>query len=486
VSTLERAVGNSSIMLISQLITWTATLVLTAALGRSLGDIGFGELYLAMSFGVIFSVLVEFGLDQQLVRAVARDPSLAASYLVNSVAIKAVLSVIAYAIIAVLIQLLGYSPELKLTIAVYSLILLINGVSGSFTAVYQATERIRHSAMGTIIEKGFISIVALIALNAGFGITVIASIFVLGALLSALWKGFFLRRMIRIDVAFDVTTMKKLVMGALPFFLFWALGAVYYRVDVVLLSKLADASVVGWYGAAYRLFDTLIFLPSMVSSVIMFPILSRLAVGSRADLRLALGKGLDVILILGVPICTGLFVLAEPIIQFIYAKPEFLNAVPALQFLSVGLFLLYVNSVLSIALVSLNQERKMTVIAALATVTNLGLNWFLIPHFQHLAAAAVTGVTELLILCYLGYHIPKDLLTRHNLVIFLKASGAAVVMVLVLKLFEGQSLLLLVPMGALAYGVSGLVLRLLPLEDIRMFRRAVAARRGARRVAAAT
>lgn len=479
-STLERAVSNSSIMLVSQLVTWTATLVLTAALGRYLGDVGFGELYLAMSFGVIFSVLVEFGLDQQLVRAVARDRTLAGTYLVNSVVIKAALSVIAYALIVVLIQLLGYPAELKRTIAVYSLILFVNGVSASCTAVYQGFERVFHSAIGMVIEKGFVSIVALILLIDGHGITAIAGVFVVGSLLGALWKVYFLRRMVRITASSDISTIRKLVIGALPFFLYWALGAIYYRIDVVLLSKLTDATVVGWYAAAYRLFDTLVFLPSMVSTVIMFPILARLATGSRADLRLAMGKGLDVIVMLGVPICTGLFMLAEPIIQLIYGKPEFLNAVPALRLLSVGLFLLYVNSVLAVALVSLNQERKMTVVAALATIINLGLNWLLIPHFQHVAAAAVTVVTELFILCYLGACTPRDLLARSSLIVFIKASAAATIMATVLYALEDQSILLLVPVGGLTYCVSSLVFRLVPVEDVRTFRNAIEARRRSR------
>ena len=61
------------LLVVSQAITWTATLVVTAALGWYLGAARFGDLYLAISLGTIFSVLVEFGLNQQIVRAVARD-----------------------------------------------------------------------------------------------------------------------------------------------------------------------------------------------------------------------------------------------------------------------------------------------------------------------------------------------------------------------------------------------------------------------------
>src|SRR5205085_2388033 len=125
----------------------------------------------------------------------------------------------------------------------------------------------------------------------------------------------------------------------------------YYRIDVILLSKLAAPTVVGWYGAAYRLFDTLVFLPGIVSSAILYPILARLALADRSDLRRALDKGLGVLLMIGVPLCTGLFVLAEPIIQFVYGRSEFLPAAPALRWLAVALIILYINSVLTVVLV---------------------------------------------------------------------------------------------------------------------------------------
>ena len=71
--------------------------------GCKAGVDAFGTLYLAMSFGLLFSVLVEFGLNQQLVRAIARDRDLAGPYLVNALAIKLALAVVAYLVILVLI-----------------------------------------------------------------------------------------------------------------------------------------------------------------------------------------------------------------------------------------------------------------------------------------------------------------------------------------------------------------------------------------------
>ncbi|MEP6775968.1 MAG: flippase, partial [Chloroflexota bacterium] len=356
-SVLRRALGNTAIMMVAQLITWSATLVTTAVLGAQLGVAAFGTLYLAMSFSLLFSVLVEFGLNQQLVRAIARDRTLAGSYLVNALVIKLGLAVVAYMAILVLINLLGYSAEAGRVIAIYCLILAFNGLSTTFTAVYQGTQHVVYAAVGSIIEKVLVCVLAIALLGMGFGVTAMAAVFVTGSAASVLWQGLCLRRVAHVELRIDGPVIGLLARNAIPFFAYWIMGSLYYRLDTILLSKLGGAAELGWYGAAYRLFDTLVFLPSIVASAILFPILAQLSVQARPALRRAMAKGLDIIVILGMPISVGLFVLAEPIIRFIYREPEFVQAVPALQWLAVGLLLLYVNSILSVTLVSLNEER---------------------------------------------------------------------------------------------------------------------------------
>src|SRR5262245_10074259 len=170
-------------MLLSQAITWTATLGLTAILGRHLGAAGFGELYLAITFGLIFSVLVDFGLDQYLVRAIARDHSLAGSYFVHATAIKTTLALVAYGLVFGITQFLGYPSELRWVIGVYCLILFVNGASNTMSAVFQAHEKLLHPAIGTAIEKVSAAVIALGLLHVGFGVPVLVSAFVAGAAL---------------------------------------------------------------------------------------------------------------------------------------------------------------------------------------------------------------------------------------------------------------------------------------------------------------
>ncbi|HET7034282.1 MAG TPA: flippase [Thermomicrobiaceae bacterium] len=476
--TFRRALGNGGVMLLSQVITWTATLVLTGALARYLGNVGFGNLYLATSMALIFSVLVNFGLDQQLTRAVARDKSLTQTYLINSLAIKTLTAGIAYLMVISLAHLLHYDSTMQHLILIYSLILFLNGYTASFTAAFQAHEYMVPPAVASIFEKVFDAAAAILLLSLGYGILAVAAVYVAGAASNLLWQLVLSRRKLSLGLPrIDRAVVRVLVIGALPFFLYWVLGSIYYRIDVVLLSKMTNETVVGWYGAAYRLFDTLVFLPNIVSTAIIFPILSRLSQNSRENFSIALNRGLQTMVIIGLPLCTGLFTLARPIISFVYGKSEFLPAVPALRWLALGLFVLYLNSILGVALISLNQERKMTVAAGIAIAVNLALNVALIPRYQHVAAAATTFFTELLLFGYLLHYLPSDLRLRGSLSTCVRVAAASAAMALVLTALRHQPLALLIPLGAAVYAAGILALGVVSRRELQMIVREVARRR---------
>jgi O-antigen/teichoic acid export membrane protein len=470
---LRRALGNSSVLLVSQVVTWSASLVLTGTLGRRLGVAGFGDLYLAMSFIVIFGLFVEFGLDQQVVRAIARDRTAASRYLSAAIVLKTLAAAVAYPAMLLTVAGLGYDGSIQRIVMVYGLILVAIGVSASVGAVYQGSQRMLHVAIATVIEKTVVTAAAVALFAAGFGVIEVAAAMVIGSALGALWKAKFISTVA--PVAWDprASTIKALLRGAVPFFLYAILGSVYYRADTVILSKLTDAVVVGWYGAAYRLFDTMVFLPSIVSAAVMFPILAKLAVNSRDQLGSAVGRGLQAISVVGLPICVGLFLIADPLVHLIYGGESFRPAADALRWLTPGLFMLYLNSILTVALVSLNRERRLTALAGLSCVLNITLNILLIPRYQHVGAAAVTSATELFIFGYLLLNLPRSVIPVAAFRPALKAAAAAGVMAVVLLPLLSQPLALVVVVGAAVYVLTGLALGLVEPSDLRAVRMAV-------------
>ena len=101
---------------------------------------------------------------------------------------------------------------------------------------------------------------------------IICVVLLIAALCNATWQGIQLLRVTGIIPRLDLTLARSLILTGIPFLIYGVLGVIYYRLDTVLLSLLTNANVVGWYGASYRLFDTLVFLPSIVISMIMYPV----------------------------------------------------------------------------------------------------------------------------------------------------------------------------------------------------------------------
>jgi O-antigen/teichoic acid export membrane protein/acetyltransferase-like isoleucine patch superfamily enzyme len=474
---LRRVVNNTAISFLGQLVTWGSTLLLTAAYGRFLGGEDFGKLVIALTLVSLIGAPVEFGFNQQLIRDVAQAPEKAARYLSSTILIKLTLWACLFTVMLVTCRLLAYKDEVRVLVAICALTLLSDSISSVFGSVQYAFERVAFVTVGNILQRGLGAVAGFILLRAGFGVQVMAWVLLSGSLSSLLWKASWYFRLIGVRFMLDRQLIIHLLRGSLPFMTYGILGVIYYRVDTVLLSKLGTTEEVGWYSAGYRLFDTLVFLPNIVVAAIVYPVFSKLSLISTTRLRIAIEKSTNFLLFCGIPITTMLFIAAPNIIHFLYRRDEFNHTIPSLQALAVGLPFLYMNSIFGAVLISGKREKKLTIMAAAALVFNVVLNFLLIPSFQGVGAAAVTSLTEVLLLCFAIAFTPRDLLPFASIKVGLKAALASAVMGLVALRFNTFSILALVPIGTVVYLAAATVLGTIAKEDLRALLMAVRRKR---------
>lgn len=463
---LRRVMSNTAISLLGQAVTWTSTLFLTIAYARFLGDTKFGELYFAISFVLLIGFPLEFGFNQQLTRDVAQEPDKALRYLSNTLLIKGVLWLLLYSLILLICWLLGYSPEERLLVAVCGFTLLSTAMVNTFASLHYSFERVVFPVVGTILEKGLSALVGILLLRQGAGVQVMAFVLLGGSLASLVWQAIWFFRLEGTNLSIDQALIRSLIRTSIPFLIYGILGVIYYRLDTVLLSLMASPAVIGWYGAGYRLFDTLIFLPSLVISAIMYPVFSKLSISSEVSLKVAIEKSMNFLLFCGIPIATFLIAAAPNIIGVLYHRPEFIHTIPVVQALAPGLVFLYINSVLNTTLMSTNRERKITIMAAIALVFNLGLNLVLIPRYLHVGAAIVTSLTELLLLCISLLFIPRHLLPLGSLRVGFKALLAGLIMALTVLLLRNLNIFSILLAAMFVYLVAAGLLGTIPREDL--------------------
>src|ERR1041385_577813 len=88
-------------------------LILMIAAGRVLGDVEFGKFSFALLLGGVFETLMDFGLHQVTVRAVARDRSQATPLLQHALAIKLLWAGGTLALLVITATILRPQPDVR-------------------------------------------------------------------------------------------------------------------------------------------------------------------------------------------------------------------------------------------------------------------------------------------------------------------------------------------------------------------------------------
>jgi O-antigen/teichoic acid export membrane protein/acetyltransferase-like isoleucine patch superfamily enzyme len=463
---LRRVLSNTGISFVGQMITWLSTLAVTIAYGRFLSGDTFGEFYFVISFVALIGFPIEFSFNQQIVRDVAQDPSRARSYPINVLLLKLALWIVLYGATLLITYLLKFGSQERLLVALCGFTLLISAMGSIFGSIHTAAQRQVFPAVGTIIEKGLGAIVAILWLRAGGGVEAAALALLGGALAGAIWQLVWFIRLVGVRWNLDLQLIRGLMRQSIPFLAYGVLGVIYYRIDTVLLEVLTSTATVGVYGAAYRLFDTLTFLPNIVIMAVMYPVMAKISINSERQMRLAIEKSVNFLLVTGLPIMVGLIVAAPNIIGFLYHRSDFIGSVPVLQALAPGLAILYLNSVWTTALMSLKLEKRLPWMAGAALIFNVGCNLLLIPRLGAVGAAIVTSATELLLMVMALSMLPRHLLPLRSLETGAKTMGASLAMALVVSMLSRESILLILPVAGVVYLLATTLLATIPREDL--------------------
>lgn len=425
---------NVAVLSFTRVITTSSTLLLMVFLPRYLGAVGYGRLYLGQSIVGIFALLIEFGGNYSIMKAVARHPDETGSIFVNSIGVRVFLWVVSFALMMIYAMSVGYPTDVVLIVGISGVGSMWAGFNNVIGNCYRGVELMKYPSFAAIAETVFIATAGITALLLGVGPVGYATISVLGTLSGSIvlarfrWTLF--ASLPRVDWSKAIAMLKE----GLPYFLNTVFGVIYYRIDTVMLSLLAPEQVVGWYAASYRFFDSLMVIP-VVFTVSIFPVMSRRWGTNAAVESLMMQKSLDVILMTAIPMAIGAFAFSPQIIHIFFGATDYEPSIMILKIFSVGLILLYVDFILGTVLLSSDQQNKMLRMGFLAIFVNVGLNYLMIPYAQErlgnggIGSAVATLATELFVMANMLSLIPRRYFTGNTIRVQLKTivSGSAMI-----------------------------------------------------------
>lgn len=474
-NTVQRIAKNTIVLFIANIISKIISFFYVMYTARYLGAEGFGILSFALAFTAIFGVFTDLGLSPLTVREVARDKSLAGKYLGNIIVIKIFLVIITFGLIAITINLLGYSKQTIKVVYFLALSIIFGAFSGIFYSIFQAYGKMEYQSVGHILKGVLMLSGALFAISQGFSVVGFASIYflvnavVLGySFVVCAWK--FVLPRIEVDWSFWKPTIKE----ALPFGLAMTFVMIFYWIDSVMLSLMKGDEVVGWYNASYRLVLFLLFIPNAFIAAI-YPIMSKFYITSQNYLRLSFEKSFKYLAIIGIPIGVGITLLAKRIILLIFGT-EYMNSIFPLQILVWSSVFIFMSQPFGNLLNCLNKQAIVTKIAGICVLLNIVLNLILIPKFSLIGASIATVLTEFasLMLCLIyGFKIGYPFFSKKVEIIISKIIIASIMMGLFVIYFTHLALLVLLPLAGLLYFAGLYIIRGIDKEDINLVRNVI-------------
>ncbi len=480
--TVQRIAKNTGVLFAAQVAGYAMGFFYIMYTARYLGASGFGVLSFALAFTAIFGILTDLGLQPLTVREVARKRELAPVFLSNLSAMKLLLSIVTLALIAITVNLMGYSGETATVVYIVALSVVVNSFTTMLYSIFQAYESMEYQSAGHLLNSVLMLGGAAVAIKAGTGVRGFALLYLAAAaaclvygivILYAKFPEVFsgLRgRKAMVELSFWKETLKE----SLPFGLGVFFMVIFYWVDSVMLSVMKGDSAVGWYNAAYRIVMVLLFIPHAFIAAI-YPVMSVFYKTSEESLRSAHERSFKYLTIIGIPIAVATTILARRMILMIFGV-EYTSSVLPLQILAWSVVFIFMSITFGNLFNCLDRQAVVTKITGVCVVANVVLNILLIPRYSLVGASIATVLTEAvsLILCFVwGYRIGYSIPGRRLSGILARVLISSVLMGLYIALFHNMNLIALVPSAAIIYFLILYISNGIDKEDISLLQSAV-------------
>jgi len=364
----------------------------------------------------VFSILLGLGTRNYLVREIVVDRTQAPHLVGTGVVLRLLLAPVFAGAVIVYAQFANYGHDATLVLYLATVAAILTLLAEPMLAGFQAIEQMKYLAYSDVINKSAQGLIGIALVFLGFrAIGLTASMAVIAAVvfvLDAIW----LRRFFPLDLRATFSRIFRMLRESVAYWAFGLFFMIYLWIDSMLLSLLTRSEVVGWYGVPMRLFQTLMFLPVLLSTA-WLPRLVSAYEESPARLHKEARTPLELALLLSAPICAGTAILAAPAIHLLYGS-AYDNSVPVMVILGLCLPPMYLNIMLNQVLVAAKRQVHWTWVMAGATVVNPLLNLALIPWTEHRYGNGAIGaglsllLTEALIVVAGFVIVGRDVLDR--------------------------------------------------------------------------
>ncbi len=397
---------NSFYQFLSRIISSFAVLVVTLIITRNLSRDVWGDFVTVTSYIGLFTIISDFGINAIFVKEITKNQEKIEQLFGNLLSLRVVLSLTSIFIALAVLSFLPHSTSVKIGIIVGSVLILLQSIFTTTSAVFQQKLKYDFFAVSDILGSLSIIFLVYIASLTNSNLLVIILIFIVGSAVKAAVSLAFVKKIIgRLSFRFDFNVWKLLITASLPIGLMLIFSQFNTNIDKQIIAltnpeKLGVASsvAVGIYGLSYRVFDFVIALSTFIANS-LYPVLLGKLKENRQEFEKLSKKSIVILFLIGLGLGIVGWLLAPLAINIFGKYPE---SVVSLRILILSAPIFFVSSLVLWINITIGKEKLLPFIYAFALLCNLGLNLAFIPRFGYNFAAWSTVITEIVILALLS------------------------------------------------------------------------------------
>jgi O-antigen/teichoic acid export membrane protein len=382
----------TTLLLFGRTVGYGLSLVNSVILARVLGVERLGAYAYAMGVAALFGLLPNLGISTVVTRSIAHEPDAAGR--VARAAIHAQI-LLAGGVLVLIPAFAAVLPEQPVPLGYVILAaaqLAVGTLSWPYLAVLGGRARFDRLAAAELASgcAGTVGTLAAAAVHGG----VVA--FLLAHLLAA---GFAVLVARHLGLRFFPTDdrgrigLGALIRQAAPLGATAAVQSLYTRLDIVMLGQLGSRTALGLYSAAYKPINMAVYFGNTISG----PLLPLMAQGPPQGAPTAFQRamrGLGVTAPAFGLACSGL---AAPLLRLLFGA-EYLPGAPIMIILAWSAAANWLYAPLGISLQARGHERVWLLGVMAGLVINAGANFWAIPRWEGIGAAAATLASEAVLL----------------------------------------------------------------------------------------
>jgi FkbH-like protein len=464
-------VRNTFNLAMGQAATTVLTVLLSAAIARTLGPTDFGLLYFVTSAATFAYVFVDWGHGIYIVREVARHPEKTGELMGTVMVVRLATAVALCGPTVLIAWLLGYDGRTQLLIVALMTAWVPMYLGLSYGWAFRGRERMEFDALISVILKFLTLVLATIFLSLGgrllsviaaIGISGVAT-FVAGA---AIYRHLGLK-----TLKFSLPMARELAVCGAPMMTMTVAVAVQPYIDANMLSRFSSHAVLGWYGAAATFSGTLV-APAFILASAAYPRLS-VAAGHPTEFRQILQDALRPLLFIAVLGAVGTYLFAPFAVGIVYSVDKFGPSVSILRAFSPALILIFMDMMFGTAILAAGRAVHLASAKLLAVVVMTSLEFVLIPYFQShwsnggIAVMLSMGGGELVMVAAALYLLPRGTFGWSMGTAFLRAAAAGGGTLLVMLALPHLTPFVGIPACILLFGLLSLLVGLITTADLR-------------------